>query len=214
MNLTLFGMAEAVNPGFLWLKARGADAPLDGSDPALLGWLPEDRLMALAPPRPGEPSSGITSSTTSRLIAEDEPPRNVNRLLAFLRLPDGAQRVLSAQPTAERPGVLAVPDPRALTHDFSPPEVEAIIDAHGHAGYSLFVGFSEQYEERPRTPGPGRNAFDFVFRIDEGPAPNWERNRLLCEKAPAEGPYHTGSGYGLIDLPFLATTFRRAPALP
>lgn len=214
VNLTLYAFAHSANPGFLWIDVRARNEPSDVPDPALLGWISKGRVVTYEAPEAVKPNERVTAATVSRLIADEESPRNLSRLIAFLQLPDPSQCVLAAKPANGRPGIVAVPNVHRVLAAFANAPVEPIIDAHLQAGYSLFVGYSDHVDGHHRPVGPGRNLFDYVFRVIGDGVPGWRNSRLVCEKGEPEGPFRTGSEFNLAELPFVADVFHRATVEP
>jgi hypothetical protein len=212
VNLTLYAFAAAANPAFVWINVRPHSEPLDGGDPATLGWVPTSRLLTFEHAEEIRPRERVADTAVSNLIAPDESPASVERLLAFVRLPDLTQRLLAVQPGGTPAGLVVVPNCHGLAPRFARAEVGAIIDAHLRAGYSLFVGYPELYEGHHHPAGPGRNVFEHVFRIEGQGIQDWEACRLVCEKAPAGSGFPVGEGRALPEIPFVSETFRRARA--
>lgn len=212
VNLTLYAFAHAANPKFLWVNIRARNEPIFAGDPAALGWVPREQLLTFDRPEAIRPNATVAAAAVSQLIAADEPTTSLNRLLEFVQLPDFTQCLLAEKPSDGRPGLLAVPNTHALTSTFTTTRVEAIIDAHVQAGYSLFVGYPERFDGHHQPAGPARNAFDYVFRVGGESFQSWAESRLVCEKGLADGPFRAGSEHTLLDLPFVADVFRRAHA--
>ena len=155
VNLTLYAFAHAANPKFLWVNIRARNEPIFAGDPAALGWVPREQLLTFDRPEALRPNATVAAAAVSQLIAADEPTTSLNRLLEFVQLPDFTQCLLAEKPSDGRPGLLAVPNTHALTSTFTTTRVEAIIDAHVQAGYSLFVGYPERFDGHHRAGRTG-----------------------------------------------------------
>ncbi|HTS32717.1 MAG TPA: hypothetical protein VMI55_02105 [Thermoplasmata archaeon] len=214
VNLTLYALAEAANPEFLWINVLGRNEPPNIADPAILGWVPRDRLLTFEESEATKVGRPVTPAGISNLIAQDEPVRDLSRLIAFLRLPDPTQCYLATEPAGGKPGLVAVPNTHRVASAWADAKVEPILEAHLHAGYSLFVGYSEVVGDHRRPVGPGRGAFDYVFRVTGDGLHTWKESRLVCERGIPEAAFQTGSEFPLANLPFVASVFHRALSEP
>jgi hypothetical protein len=212
VNLTVFAFAQTANPSFVWVNIRVPGEPPDGGDPALLGWIPAERLKTFETAEAIRPGAGVSPAAIAKLIAPDESPSDLDRLRAFLCLPDFAQGLLAVRPGGGRPGLIAVPNVHPLADAISPAQVEAIVSTHLSAGYSLFAGYPERFAGRRQPANSGRNAFDYVFWFEGTSISDWAESRLVCEKAPPGSAFHAGVEYPVVEVPFLSETFRQAQA--
>ncbi len=169
VNLTLYAFAHAANPKFLWVNIRARNEPIFAGDPAALGWVPREQLLTFDRPEAIRPNATVAAAAVSQLIAADEPTTSLNRLLEFVQLPDFTQCLLAEKPSDGRPGLLAVPNTHALTSTFTTTRVEAIIDAHVQAGYSLFVGYPKgstgTISRRDRRGTPSTTCSGWAARV-------------------------------------------------
>jgi hypothetical protein len=203
VNLTLFAFAEATTPLFQWVDIGVPGEDRTVFDPVRLGWIPEDRLWPVDRPDGLRPDDLSANVALFSLIRSDEPPANLVRLTEFLRLPETSQRILATRPLDGRPGALAVTNAHRVMAIFPANRIPPILSVHRDAGFSVLVGYAE-------TPGPGRNLFDFVFRLDCEHIGDWKKGHLVCEKGITSGPLRDARPVLLEAIPMIADVLSRA----
>lgn len=207
VTLTLFALAEATTPEFQWVDIGVPGEERTAFDPVRLGWVPHERLWHIEHPDALRPDDLTANLALFGLIRSDEPAATLAHLTEFLRLPETSQRILATRPHDGRPGALAVTNAHRVMAAFPPSRVPPILAVHRAAGFSVFVGYSE-------SAGPGRNLFDFVFRLDCDHIGEWRKGHLVCEKGIAAGPLRDGRPVALGSIPMLAEVFSRATSAP
>jgi hypothetical protein len=203
VNLVLFAMAERASRALHWLELRAASEPTPDLAPSRLGWIAHDHLWIVDPLQAWATAAGRADATLREVIRSDESPETLAQLSAFLRLPEEIRRILTAEPPAQQPGVLAIANsdrtPPGVAEGALPPMWSAI----DGAGFSLFVGFGG-------SPPEARSRFESVLRVD-GPSPyRWREATVTLERGSAPGVLQEGETVGLGDLPFAARVLRRA----
>lgn len=183
VRLTLFAFASWTNPAFHWVEFSSPATERTPCDPVRLGWIPDDRLWLIDTPRSLEPNDASMTLALSKMISPEESPEARDRLAQFLRLPELSQRIIASQTPNGHPGVVAVSEVHQASESFTSHQVVSILSLHQDLGFSVIIGHYE-------PPGPGRDLFDFVFRLQgEGERlEDWKRYQLICEKGIALGP--------------------------
>jgi len=203
VNLTVFALAEATNPTFQWVDIGVPEEERPALDPVDLGWVPNDRLWIVDRPDSLRPDDLAANVALFGLIRSDEPPSTLVQVSEFLRLPETSQRILASRVPDGHPGVVAVLNAHRVMAAFSPNRVPAILNVHLNAGFSVIVGYTE-------SAGPGRRAFDFVFRLTGEASPDWRESTLVCEKGITSGPLRDARPVGLGEIPLLSSVLARA----
>jgi hypothetical protein len=203
VNLTVFALAEATNPNFQWVDIGVPEEERAPLDPVSLGWVPEDRLWVVDRPDTLRPDDLSANVALFGLIRSDEPPTTLVQISEFLRLPELSQRILASRVPDGHPGVVAVLNSHRVMSSFSPNRVPAILNVHVNAGFSVVVGYTE-------SAGPGRNVFDFVFRLEGEPSGDWRTAHLVCEKGISSGPLRDARPLALGEIPIVANVMARA----
>jgi hypothetical protein len=203
VNLALYAFAQATTPDFQWLDIGVPGEERTAFDPVRLGWISGERLWKVERPDALRPNDLTANLPISSLIRSDEAPAALTHLSEFLRLPDTSQRILATRPNDGRPGALAVANAHRVMAAFSPERVAPILAVHRNAGFSVFVGYSE-------AAGPGRNFFDFVFRLDCKHIAEWRKGHLVCEKGIDSGPLRDSRPVPLGAVPMLVDVLSRA----
>lgn len=207
VNLTVFALAEATNPNFQWLDIGVPDEERPPLDPVGLGWIPDARLWVVDRPDSLRPDDLSANIALFGLIRSDEPPATLVQVSEFLRLPEVSQRILASRVPDGHPGVVAVLNSHRVMAAFAPSRVPAILNVHLHAGFSVIVGYTE-------AAGPGRDAFDFVFRLEGTGSKNWRTTHFICEKGITSGPLRDARPVTLEEIPIIANVMARASAAP
>jgi hypothetical protein len=202
VGLTLYALARATNPDFLWVDVRIPGEEPHRLDPVRLGWVPEDRVLALDRLEVARAQAKVSPAGVSSLIGQEEPAV-LDSVTEFLRMPDPAQRLLAAPPSAQGPGLIAVSNAHRLMAAVDPIRTIPILAAYRSSGYSLFVGFAEATEG-------SRLLFDYVFRLDGESPRDWRDATLTCEKGDGSGTLRVGHSVRLTRLPFLETVLTKA----
>lgn len=205
VNLTLYALAEATNPGFHWLDIGVPGEQRLPTDPVKLGWVPEERLWLVDHPDQLRPNDLTANLALYGLIRSDEPPDSLVQISEFLRLPDLSQRILAYRPEDGRPGVLAVTNAHRAIAIYKTARISPLLGVHTRAGFSVYVGYSDE-------PGPGRKVFDYVFRLECEHLNEWQSGRLVCEKGISNGPLAEERAVPLPEIGLLARVFARADA--
>jgi hypothetical protein len=203
VNLTLYALAHAANPDFLWVDIRVPGEELHRTDPVALGWVPKGRIVALDRRETLKSDLAANPEAISTMIRPEESEPGFAPIAEFLRLPDPSQQILSRPPPDGVPGVVAVTNAHRLMAAYASARVPPILSAHLSAGYSIFVGWAE-------APGPGRMAFDYVFRIDGESPREWRDSTITCEKGDPAGTLRVGHSVRLSRLSFLEKVFESA----
>jgi len=203
VNLTLFALADATTPDFQWLDIGIPGEERTAFDPIRLGWVPAERLWQVEGPDALRPNELTTNLALFGLIRSDEPSETLTQLTEFLRLPETSQQILATRPTDGKPGALAVTNAHRVMAAFPLSRVPPILAVHRNAGFSVFVGFAE-------APGPGRDLFDFVFRLDCEHVGDWRKGHLVCEKGIVSGPLRDVRPVALDMVPMLTDVLSRA----
>ena len=205
VRLTLFALASSVNPQFHWVEFGPRSVVRTPCDPVRLGWIPDDRLWLIDPPEVLGLDDARGSLPISRLISVEEPAESLNHFAEFLRLPELAQQIISSQAPDGHPGVVVVTNPHHVADAFSSDRVLSVLSVHERSGFSVMVGHNE-------TPGPGRELFDFVFRMqgDGDRLSDWKRHQLVCEKGITSGPLRARRPVRLDEIPLLDAVLSRA----
>ena len=205
VRLTLFALASSVNPLFHWVEFASPSVERTPCDPVRLGWIPEDRLWLIDPTDPPRPDDVSRNLPISKLISANEPPESLNHFAEFLRLPELSQQIIASQAPDGHPGVVAVTNVQHVADVFSHDRVPSILSVHRHSGFSVMVGHDE-------TAGPGRELFDFVFRLEgTGDRLNdWKRYKLVGEKGITSGPLRDRRPVRLDDIPLLDAVLSEA----
>jgi len=205
VRLTLFALASHTNPDFHWVEFRSSVTERTPCDPVRLGWIPENRLWLIDSPRSLEPKDADMPVGLSKLISAEEPPDSRSRLVEFLRLPELSQQIIASQTPDGHPGVVAVSEIEHAPDMFSSSHVVSILSVHQDLGLSVMVGHYS-------TPGPGRDLFDFVFRLQgEGERlEDWKHYQLICEKGVNTGPFRERRPISLREIPLLDEVVSRA----
>jgi len=202
VGLTLYSLALATNPEFLWVDVRIRGEEPHHLDPVALGWVPQHRLVALDHLEVARAQARVSGTALSSLLDPAETP-GLDVVTEFLRMPDLTQRLLAAPPSTPGPGLVAVSNAHRLMAAVDPMRTTPILSAYRQAGYSLFVGYAEA------TDG-SRMLFDYVFRLDGESARDWRHATLTCEKGDASGTLRVGHSVRLSRLPFLESVLSRA----
>ena len=203
VNLTVFAFAEATNPNFQWVDIGVPEEERPSLDPVGLGWIPEERLWVVDRPDTLRPDDLSANLALFGLIRSDEPPATLVQVSEFLRLPELSQRILASRVPDGHPGVVAVLNSHRVMASFSPSRVPSILSVHLRAGFSVIVGYTE-------AAGPGRSAFDFVFRLEGTGSDGWRTTHLVCEKGISSGPLRDARPVALGEIPILANVMTRA----
>lgn len=205
VNLTLFALASHANPEFHWVEIGGRPDERSPSDPIRLGWIPSDRLWFVRTPDSLRPNREAESLPLSQLISSEEPPESLDHFAEFLRLPELSQRIIAAQSPNGRPGVVAVTNVDRVEDAVSADRVPSILEVHRNSGFSVMVGAGD-------SAGPGRNVFDFVFRLQgkDEQAGDWKHHHLVCEKGISSGPLRNRLPVRLDQIPLLAEVLSKA----
>lgn len=203
VNLTVFALAEATNPNFQWVDIGVPEEERPPLDPVGMGWIPGERVWVVDRPDTLRPDDLSANLALFGLIRSDEPPATLVQVAEFLRLPELSQRILASRVPDGHPGVVAVLNSHRVMAAFSPNRVPSILNVHLQAGFSVIVGYTE-------TAGPGRNAFDFVFRLEGIGSEDWRTTHLVCEKGITSGPLRDGRAVTLRDIPLLEHVMSRA----
>jgi hypothetical protein len=208
VNLTIFALASNTNPEFHWVEIGSRNEPRTPCDPVQLGWIPADRLWLVDAPEALRPNDAALRASLSDVIRPDEPVDSLRQFTEFLRLPDGSQRIIASQVPNGHPGVVVVTNAHRADCVFSADQVPSILEVHRNAGFSVMVGYGD-------APGPQRDLFDFVFRIEgEDKVPqDWKTNQLVCEKGIFSGPLRDLRAVPLPEIPILAEVVSRARPL-
>ena len=205
VRLTLFAFASWTNPEFHWVEFSPPTTDRTPCDPVRLGWIPGDRLWLVHSPDELEANAASPTVALSKVISAEESPEERNRLLQFLRLPEMSQRIIASQTPNGHPGVVAVSEVHQATDSFTPNQVVSLLSLHQDLGFSVMIGHYN-------PPGPGRNLFDFVFRLQGGgeSLEDWKRYQLICEKGIVAGPLRGRRAVPLEDIPTLFEILSRA----
>jgi len=205
VRLALFAFASWTNPEFHWVEFSPPASDRTPCDPVRLGWIPDDRLWLVHSAKALEANNASLTVALSKMISAEETPEERNRLTQFLRLPEMSQRILASQTPNGHPGVVAVSEVHEATDNFTPNQVVSLLSLHQDLGFSVMIGHY-------RPPGPGRDLFDFVFRLQgEGERfEDWKRYRLICEKGIVSGPLRGRRAVLLEDVPHLLEILSRA----
>jgi len=205
VRLTLFAFASWANPEFHWVEFSPTTAERTPCDPVRLGWIPAERLWLIDSPNSLEPNDMNISDALSKMISAEEAPEERDRLAEFLRLPELSQRIIASQAPNGHPGVVAVSEVHRASENFSPNQVVSLLALHQGLGLSVMIGHY-------RPPGPGRELFDFVFRLQgEGERlDDWKRYQLVCEKGIASGPLRDRRAISVEEIPHLVELLLRA----
>jgi len=205
VSLTVFAFASAMNPDFHWVEIGRRSEPRTPCDPVHLGWLPNHRLRLVDPPDSLRPNNAAASLPLDGMIRSDESPESLQLFTEFLRLPDLSQRILASRKPTERPNVVAVTNAQRMESVYSAAHVPTILSVHRSAGFSVVVGFDV-------SPGPGRDVFDFVFRLQgvDVETADWKHNHLVCERGISSGPLSDRHPVRLDEIPLLAGVLSRA----
>jgi len=205
VNLTIFALASNTNPEFHWVEIGSRNEPRMPCDPIRLGWIPPDRLWLVDVPEALRPSDPASRASLAGVIRPDEPVDSLRQFVEFLRLPDTSQRIIASQVPNGHPGVVVVTNAHRADSVFSADQVPSILEVHRNAGISVMVGYGA-------APGPQRDLFDFVFRIqgEDKFAQDWKTNQLVCEKGISSGPLRDLRAIPLPQIPILADVVSRA----
>jgi len=205
VNLTMFAFAAAMNPDFHWVEIGRLTEPRTPCDPVRLGWIPGHRLWLVDPPDSLRPNDAAANLRLHSLIRSDEAPESLHLFTEFLRLPDLSQRILASQAPNGRPNVVAVANAQRVETVYSTAHIPKILSVHRSAGFSVLVGFGD-------SPGPGRDVFDFVFRLQgvDVETADWKHNQLVCERGISSGSLRDGHPVRLDQIPLLAEVLSRA----
>jgi len=207
INLALYAFAEAITPDFQWVDIGVPGEEAVSSDPAQLGWIPEERMWRVDRPEKLRPNELTANLALFGLIRWDEPASTIAQVTEFLRLPETSQRILSTRPRDGRPGVLAVTNAHRVMALYPEERVGPVLAVHQNAGFSVLVGFAE-------VAGPAQKLFDFVFQLDCGSPSAWRTGHLVCTKGISSGPLRDARPVSLEEIPLLASVFSRANAFP
>jgi len=205
VRLTLFALASSVNPMFHWVEFASPTVERTPCDPVRLGWIPDDRLWLIDPAERFSPDTANEKLSISKLISAEEPPESLNHFAEFLRLPELSQQIIASQAPDGHPGVVAVTNVQHVADAFAYDRVPSILSVHRHSGFSVMVGHDE-------TAGPGRELFDFVFRL-EGTGDrlhDWKRYNLVGEKGISSGPLRDRRPVRLDEIPLLDAVLSEA----
>lgn len=205
VRLTLFSLASATNPDLHWVEFSPPTTDRTPCDPVRLGWIPADRLWLIDPPESLQTSDPNLEDALSKLISDDEPSDSRDRLAGFLRLPDVSQQIIASQVVDGHPGVVVVTEVHRASRAFTPNHVPWILSLHRDFGLSVMIGHN-------RPPGPGRDFFDFVFRVqgDGDRLEDWMRCQLICEKGIRSGPLRERRPVPLGEIPLIHDILARA----
>jgi len=175
LNWTAYAIAQQTDPRFRWVDVREPGQEPKPTDVLSRQVVPSDRLSTRATseliPNEAEARIEVTS-----VIRSDEPPRNVKRLLEFLRLPAATQQMLESTPPSEEPHVVVLSNGhRVVAHYPSAEAVEPTIRAICESGITFLMTFADD-------PPRGRFAFDNVIRVDGRFSEGWRGATLTVEK--------------------------------
>jgi hypothetical protein len=209
VNLALFAFAHYTNPEFHWVEIGARSEPRPPCDPVRLGWIPESRLWRVDQPDVLRPNDAVAELPLAGLISPDEPVESLRQFVEFLRLPDQSQQLIASHLPNGHPGVVAVSDIDRVEGTFSSTDVDSILAVHRDAGFSVMVG-------NRGAPGPGRDVFDFVFRLqgDDDRSDEWKKNQLVCEKGISSGPLRELRPVHLQEVPMLFEVISKARPMP
>lgn len=199
VNGVAFAMAEMLDLTPFWLDVRDRGAVLDGPDPASTGWIPPDRLFVSENGRGLESHQDPAEKALWTIVRSDEPASVLSHLSDFLHLPELIQEILSAAEPAGAPKALVAANTDLVVHLFprEPAELQRFLRTLGDSSLSIVAAHTG-------ASGPGRFAFDIVFRVDAGGPRTWMDGTITCERGVQHGQLTVGRSIRLSDVPDIA----------
>jgi len=191
LNWVALALATEANPQFIWNDVRLRGEKLSDLDPLARDLIPTDRLN-IAVPTAFVPDHAAASTPTSGVIRDDEPSDNIRLLKEFLRLPQGAQRLLSMPPAGDRPTVLVLSNAHRLVAVYPSETLAPVLTTLTGAGVTLIMTFADAGPESHR-------AFDVALEVEGNDPKEWRGAVIRVEQGPLEGPLRPGSRYPLGD---------------
>ena len=199
VNGVAFVLAEMIDLTPFWLDVRGSGVPLDGPDPASTGWIPPDRLFVSENGRGLEGYQHPVEKALWTIVRSDEPKSVLSHLSDFLHLPELIQEILSAAEPSGNPRALVAANTDRVVQLFprEPGELQRFLRTLAESSLSIVAAHTG-------PSGPGRFAFDTVFRVDATRPQSWLDGTITCEQGPGRGLLSVGRSTRLSDVPSIA----------
>jgi hypothetical protein len=192
---------------FFWTDVRMHDEELPGLDPLAEHRVPVDQLSVIYPDelRRNDESARMVDSAVGGVIRADDSPEALRRIAGFLRLPTHTQEMLARMPAGGPPPVAVLSNAHRIVALYPAgtvgPTIRAIVDY----GVALILTFAD-------AVGPQSQVFDTILDVRGHDPAHWQDAILRVGKAPATGPFHSGSESPWSKVPWLAEVMNtRAP---
>jgi hypothetical protein len=201
LNWVAYALASAADSGFVWTDVRLQGEVLADADPLARNLVPPDRLYVVHPYEL-MPNDAAANMAVGGIVRGGEPPDTLGRLVEFLRLPLGAQRLLARGSSGNRPVVLVLSNAQRLVAVYPSERLAPVLGAIVGAGGSLLMTFAD-------APPASHRAFETRLYLEGDDPKLWKGAVLRVEKGPATGPLRAGSEYRLGDLDLVAAVLTR-----
>lgn len=201
LNWVAYALASAADPGFVWTDVRLEGEVLTDVDPLSRNLIPPDRMNVVSPAGL-IPNDAVANMAIAGVIREEESDVALGRLLDFLRLPPGAQRLLARGSSGNRPKVLVLSNAHRLVAVWPARALAPALGAIVGAGGSLFMTFAD-------APPGSHDAFEIRLHLEGGNSKSWRQTTLRVEKGPSAGPFRPGSEHRLGEFDPVAAVLAR-----
>lgn len=186
-NLALYGLAEEVNPEFVWLDIRDPTTLPGPSEPVARGWVRPERVHVAPEPASMRPGDALLTESVWRVLLPEGSPGPEHRLGGLMRLSRVSREALGAATAGRPPAVVACSNSDVVTALYpAPPEqFRPFLQLLFDQSVSLFVAHTG-----PR--GTNADAFDVVLRVEATDRARWRTAALVREDGPRSGPARAG----------------------
>lgn len=194
-NLMAHALAAHADPAFCWMSVREDPRRTTADETWMARLLPPSRRLAAVGAeelRPGEP---VAPAVLWTVIRPDNPARETERLVDFLRMPERFRAAMEAvEPgTGLRLVVVANTDRIRAYYPADPEAIGALNALWTERGISV-VGTSVP------PAFPGRFGFDVVLRVEVGSPDDRRYGTLTVEKGLGGGRFQSGQSIPLFTL--------------
>ncbi|MGA8663598.1 MAG: hypothetical protein WB809_00795 [Thermoplasmata archaeon] len=205
LHRVAYAFGAATHPSLYWVSICEEGIPPMAEDPIRLGWVTEERHYTLATPD-ARPQDAVANMALGTVLRSDESESNLAEFTDFIRLPGVIQDAVSRSGVDPPRPVLVVADTDRV-RSYYPTDVEGVrhvIDPfRRNQMLCIFTAVG--------SPGAGRMAFDFVFKVQADSLARWRAGQLIVEKAPVGTSFHTGESYVLAQIPGMEAAFENLP---
>jgi len=201
LNWVAYALASASDPGFIWTDVRLEGEVLAQSDILAGNLIPPERLNVIDPETLA-PHRSAAKAAVENVVRDGESDESLQRLMDFLRLPLGAQRLLAKGSSGSHPLVLVLSNAQRAVALWPSETVAPVLGAIVGAGGTFIMTFAD-------APPGSHRSFDVMLEAEGEDLREWDRVRLRVLKGPANGPLRTGELHRLGELAPLAAILAR-----